>query len=148
MKIERWILINLVFTCDSGEFCESGDSGQSVDSGESGDSGEYGGSIDSGKSGESGESGEFGESGDSGDSVECGDFVNIVSLVILMNLVTLVQASLIYGLFSKRKNYQQKNSRARIPRLLGPKMLYGNVVRQKWHILSFCWGKWHSFTYI
>ena len=46
--------------------------------------------------------------------------------------------SLICGLFSKRKITNNKIIRARIPRLLGPKPLYVNVLQQKWHILTFC----------
>ena len=44
------------------------------------------------------------------------------------------QASLICGLFSKRKIDNKKILRVRIPRLLGPKTLYVNVLQQKWHI--------------
>ena len=58
------------------------------------------------------------------------------------------QASLICGLFSKRKITNKKILWTRIPRLLGPKTSYVNVLRQKWHILTFCGEKWHRFTYI
>jgi len=67
--------------------------------------------------------------------------------ILYFDIVTM-QASLICGLLSKRKITNKKFLRARISRLLGPKMLYVDVLRQKWHILTFCREKWHSFTYI